>query len=74
MIHVGWACCPATMLCFELVSVFGVFGRYLVQITAGVQTIQYDMVLAFPPSACGPATLSNRGSLIYSGIIIKQTP
>jgi len=44
------------------------------QITAGVQTTLYDMVLAFPPSACGPAILSNWGSHIYSGIIIKQTP
>ena len=59
MNHVEWACCPATMLCFELISVFGVHGRHLVQITAGVQTIQYDMVLAYPPSACSPAILSN---------------
>jgi len=29
------------------------------QITAGIQTILYDMVLAFPPSACGPAIHRN---------------
>jgi hypothetical protein len=42
MIHVERAWCPAIMLCSGHIS--GVFGRHLVQITAGVQTILNDVL------------------------------